>query len=197
MGKKWRKPITVRFDNLADLECRNCFQVRPQSSFRPLKYYVPVRRGIMVKMYHPFCADCRASKCEKWSHSPVYNAQVQEFLMGLRSRQQAAANNRSIAFLLTDDDVVEMFIAQCGKCALSGTPMMTETGTNGARNWWAASIDRIDSKGNYTSDNVQLVCAGVNLVKQEMPQNTFIEFCRKVVEHQVRRLDELEQAIAG
>ena len=39
------------------------------------------------------------------------------------------------------------------------------------------SVDRIDSLGDYTSDNIQLVCCVVNFMKGTMPQDLFIEFC--------------------
>jgi hypothetical protein len=43
-----------------------------------------------------------------------------------------------------------------------------------------ASVDRIDSNGGYTHDNVQLVCVRINLMKGPLQQSTFFNMCRVV-----------------
>ena len=43
-----------------------------------------------------------------------------------------------------------------------------------------ASVDRIDSNGCYTPDNVQLVCVRVNLMKGPLDQSVFFALSRLV-----------------
>jgi hypothetical protein len=45
------------------------------------------------------------------------------------------------------------------------------------------SIDRIDSSAGYVRGNVQFVCDVVNRMKQDLPQNEFFVWCRRVLEH--------------
>ena len=47
-----------------------------------------------------------------------------------------------------------------------------------------ASLDRIDSKLGYTSNNIQWVHKDLNYMKSDLDQSVFIEWCRKVVEAQ-------------
>lgn len=185
----------VSATDLGPVKCKRCNQKKPQDSFKELRYYVPVRHGRAVRMLHPFCDGCRTDRKAKWAGLECYDAKVDDYLRRLASRQKGCARPRNIAFLIEPDDVIDLFVLQKGRCALSGIKMMVEEGFVGSKNWFAASIDRIDSKGNYALDNVQLVCAGVNLLKQDMPQAMFIEFCRKVVEHQLLKMDELEKLV--
>jgi hypothetical protein len=44
----------------------------------------------------------------------------------------------------------------------------------------APSIDRIDSSGHYTPENVQIVMAAVNVMKGELSDAVFLELCRQI-----------------
>lgn len=87
--------------------------------------------------------------------------------------------------LLSKHDCVALLVAQEYKCALTGVKLTCtlEKGTVCKTN---ASIDRIDPKGPYTKDNVQLVCAAINKLRVDMPMNDFINWCKKVSEYAVR-----------
>jgi hypothetical protein len=87
---------------------------------------------------------------------------------------------------LTVDMMVNLLEAQNGRCALSGVTL-TCTLQKGVINRTNASIDRIDPKGAYTLDNVQLVCAVLNNFRVDTPLNEFIDWCRKVAEYAVHK----------
>lgn len=77
-----------------------------------------------------------------------------------------------------------LFEEQSGKCALSGFEM-TIQGKRGTNDYWhSVSLDRIDSSGGYTPDNVQLVCTGVNYMKKDMSDDLFRQFCKGVVDNE-------------
>ena len=44
------------------------------------------------------------------------------------------------------------------------------------------SLDRIDSLQSYTLDNIQLMRSTINIMKSDLEQNSFIEFCDRVVQ---------------
>ncbi len=75
----------------------------------------------------------------------------------------------------------ELWEKQQGRCAITGVQM---THTRGAgRVMTNASLDRIDSRSGYEPGNLQLVCFIVNVMKQELALDEFIQWCRKVVTH--------------
>jgi hypothetical protein len=75
-----------------------------------------------------------------------------------------------------------LLATQGGKCALSGVEL-TCTLQRGVVSKTNVSIDRIDPKGAYTLDNVQLVCAVLNKFRIDTPLDEFIDWCRKVADH--------------
>lgn len=88
--------------------------------------------------------------------------------------------------LLSKQDCVALLEAQDYKCALTGVELtcILEKGTVCKTN---ASIDRIDPKGPYTRDNVQLVCAAINKLRVDMSVDDFINWCKKVSDHALRK----------
>lgn len=76
------------------------------------------------------------------------------------------------------DFVAEMMDKQGGKCALTGWEIFLSN----KRGQNTASIDRIDSDGDYTKDNVQLVHKLVNRCKLNNSEHDFYVICRAVTE---------------
>ena len=83
---------------------------------------------------------------------------------------------------ITKEELLEMRIKQNGLCALSGVEMTCKL-EKGIKCWTNASIDRILPGGYYTPDNIQLVCAAVNVFRNQIPLAEYIEWCRRVAEH--------------
>lgn len=99
----------------------------------------------------------------------------------LYRRVQDGASDRgprgkTIPFDLTHDDLLEIWT---GVCALSGIPLRIGT-SKGRSSETTASVDRIDSAKPYTRGNVQWVHKSVNLMKQTLGQDDFIEWCKRV-----------------
>lgn len=78
-----------------------------------------------------------------------------------------------------------LYAGQEGKCALSGLQMIIRAPRKSDGFWMSISLDRIDSRIGYIQGNVQLTCTGVNLMKKDMPNEMFINFCKKVTEMNV------------
>lgn len=97
------------------------------------------------------------------------------------ARERRRDTSRSIKFNLSIQDLWNLFLKQKRKCALSGAeinfpPCKLSGGT--------ASLDRIDSSGDYVIDNVQWVHKDINLMKQTLKQSSFVEWCKKVASYQ-------------
>lgn len=80
---------------------------------------------------------------------------------------------------LTKEILLEILEKQNRLCALSGVELTCKrkSGTIYRTN---ASVDRIDPKGPYTKDNIQLVCVAVNKFRIDMDIEEYINWCRKV-----------------
>ena len=147
-----------------------------------------------TKSYDEFKADksnvdgcyfyCR--KCEKQQickYSSTFDGFIKISLGNLKKH----ANTRNIPFEIGELDVIDLFKKQNGKCALTGTEMThklhEEGSTRGKKYYHNISVDRIDSRLNYTKDNIQLVCSSLNVSKWDIPMEDFLTICRKVVEY--------------
>lgn len=75
---------------------------------------------------------------------------------------------------------------QGGLCALSGVPLTCKL-EKGAKCLTNASIDRINPKGAYSEDNIQLVCVALNIFRVDMPVAEFVDWCKKVSDYALRK----------
>ena len=85
--------------------------------------------------------------------------------------------------LLSQDILLKKLEEQDYKCALSGVPLTCnlEKGIKFPTN---ISVDRIIPGGPYAENNIQLVCRALNSWRADLSLSDYIEWCRKVVEHQ-------------
>jgi hypothetical protein len=91
-------------------------------------------------------------------------------------------------FTITIEQIYEMWINQNKKCKLSGLDISFEnTNNKKTRHRFdlvcTASLDRIDSKKDYTLDNIQLVHKDINMMKKEYNQKYFIDLCKLVAKN--------------
>jgi len=83
------------------------------------------------------------------------------------------------------EDLEEQWVKQDGKCALSGVELcFSEVQySDVTKPRGSASVDRIDSNVGYVKSNIQFVDKRINIMKQDMSQEDFIDMCRKISEH--------------
>lgn len=78
----------------------------------------------------------------------------------------------------TIDDLMGMFAAQDGRCAITQIPM---TWAKGAVLPTSISLDRIDPDGGYSSDNLRLVCHAVNAFRGRMSDDELFVMALAIV----------------
>jgi len=95
------------------------------------------------------------------------------------NRFQKGAKQRGIEFTVTAKYLYELFISQNECCSLSGIKLILPTNSKGA-NKGTASLDRVDSSKGYIEGNLQWVFKPLNIMKNTLTQDEFIELCRKI-----------------
>jgi len=85
------------------------------------------------------------------------------------------AKGRSLSWDLEIEDIIAMWNAQNGCCALSGIRMEKNPKT------W--SLDRIDNDKGYEKDNVHLVLKKLNMMRGKYSVTEFIELAKAVARH--------------
>jgi hypothetical protein len=85
---------------------------------------------------------------------------------------------RGIPFEIEVADLQDQWDRQGGRCALTGEQLSVTMRED--RN---ASLDRINSGGPYSRDNIQWVSKEINIMKNSLPETKFVELCAKVIAH--------------
>lgn len=91
---------------------------------------------------------------------------------------RASATDRNIPFNITAQEAWNLFLTQKRKCALSGESISFNRKPIGT-----ASLDRKDSAGPYSIENVQWIQKDINYMKMDLPQDRFIQLCRQIAEY--------------
>jgi hypothetical protein len=144
-----------------------------------------------IKDVSEFSNDCKnsdglRSTCKTCSINHIYNygSTLDGFIKMLYYDLISNAKKRYISVNITIDDIKSQYNNQVGLCAMTRFKMTwikhpneSETHIN---NKFNISVDRIDSNKGYTKDNIQLVCATANIIKNKLPQDKFIEICKKI-----------------
>lgn len=96
-----------------------------------------------------------------------------------------AQNRRNLEFTISSNDLMNLLVAQNGKCALTGWELeFSRGGTFGSgTNPMSCSIDRKNNTLGYMLGNVQLVCWKANKIKSDLTDQEFKELCKAVANH--------------
>jgi len=104
-------------------------------------------------------------------------------------RMSELAKRRGIDVHVTIQELDDLFVAQNGKCALSGLDIgfhvVPPDKHTQRKSMWrhSASLDRIDSSGIYTIDNIQWLHQSINTMKNTFSQSNFIHLCTLVADN--------------
>ena len=163
-------------------ECTDCNTIKPASDFS--SEFNPIEK---CKIYKSRCYECSRKLRTLNREESLRNGSLEDFMKSqiTDAKQRNSAYNRAHPddvrdFNLTASFLMELFEKQDGKCALTGIPMLTNSHRddrpdNVRCNPNKMSIDRIDSKLGYTTDNVQLLTWITNSEKMDMTNEQFIQ----------------------
>lgn len=123
-----------------------------------------------------FCKACSNRTTENTHQGYYRNIRISWY-----NRIRSNAETRRKHWAITMDDLADLMESQNHRCALTGWSIAFPELRPGVPN--QASIDRIDSSGDYTRDNIQLLEYRINMMKQSYSQEDFITACHAVATH--------------
>ena len=109
------------------------------------------------------------------SYVPKHTREIDSRLRNLHTK---AKNRYKKEFNISETDVFDLWGKQEGLCAYTKLPMLATS-----NQFNTVSLDRIDSSKGYIVGNIQLVCAAINKMKQEYPEELFIQLCHCVAQN--------------
>lgn len=152
-------------------ECKEC-----RKEARKQLNYPRIKEG------NKLCNKCNINKDVSEFNSDSRN--TDGFIKLLYKDLISNAKKRNIQVYVTIDDIKSQYENQLGFCTLtrfkltwSKYPVESQFHIN---NKYNISVDRIDSNKDYTKNNIQLVCALVNIIKYKLSSDKFIELCKKI-----------------
>ena len=113
------------------------------------------------------CRSCRLQAFQKQT-SATYLTYLHEIYKTAKGR----ARRRETEFSLDKQDLIDLWIAQEGRCALSGVVLTHHRDGSGKKDF-NGSIDRINNLKGYHITNVQMVAYRVNIMKNTLPEDLF------------------------
>ena len=112
------------------------------------------------------------------------------YLQALMYNSKLNGKKRGLEWNLDVDVLMDLWIEQQGKCALTGVQMTYGTPESGQASCWSnVSIDRIDSGAGYVVGNIQLVTQRVNRVKTDLSMDDLIVVCKQILDVAGEALD--------
>lgn len=115
---------------------------------------------------------------KKWDNKEFRNAAMRKYrdtMKGKYNQWKVSAKKSNHEWHLTLADLENIPMV----CHYSGLEMTMEQSK-----YNTISIDRIDSAGHYTKDNVVFCCADINRMKQEFTVSHLFFLCKKIIEHE-------------
>lgn len=191
--------------------CDCCAASLPSSSFDPLPFArtlsksAPRAPGLArCALLRTVCTACRRAQADLLRHNASVTPAVRAFWRRKMSSLKQGALTRGILVAIDEDDLVQLFLKQEGRCALSGLALdiaAVSVAGRGGRAELCPSVDRIDSHGNYILGNVQILAQVVNIMKNDVEEGRFVDLCRAIASCETRRQrdreDDLLHAISS
>lgn len=151
--------------------CPECDQVLSREAFR----FRRERRGRGF-FRDNICQRCNGLRVAAYRRTAAGRAA--EIVRAAKHR----AKSEGWAFDLSKEWVAEQLTALKGRCEVTGLPFGDHGSLHAFASPYVVSLDRIDSAGGYTRDNVQFVLNWVNWSKKSLPMEEFIRLCRAVAQ---------------
>ncbi len=146
--------------------CQTCHEILPQDCFAKRGPSSPSADGLEYRCY----------VCERKRGLDKHTTKslITEKVWGCIDR--ATKKNRLCE--ITAETVEAQFELQRHRCYYTDDDLTWEPGLDNT-----ASVDRIDSTRSYVEGNIAVCCVVINLMKNDAPVKTFVDYCRAIVQN--------------
>jgi hypothetical protein len=134
------------------------------------KQNVPCHKWI--KKEFSVCRHCKIGGNKHYKWSGVGEMPGYAFYKTIQNSRRIG-----VSHTISKNYLWNLFLAQKGKCALSGIDIVFHSQCHDKQ---TASVDRIDSSKGYVEGNVQWIHKDINKMKNEYPQDYYIKLCQMV-----------------
>ena len=111
----------------------------------------------------------------------------------IHGRQKSAAVKRGITFDLKAGEVYALMRSTGFRCAISGVAFAKRDVSEGKRDPWAPSIDRIENRQSYSLENVRVVCLAANIAMSDWGFDVLLRLSRGIHRSSLVFAEELVQ----
>ena len=119
------------------------------------------------------------SRCKTCAVNVTLESSVKHWSRLMLYRCKESAEHKGLVLSITEQDILDIFDSQEGKCFWSGIQMLP---SKIHRYPFKPSPDRLDNSLGYTKDNVVLCCVFMNVGRNSCDLDTFISAIRKYPE---------------
>lgn len=95
------------------------------------------------------------------------------------------AEDRNLIFQITIEQIWDLFLRQNRKCIFTGIELKFPLSRSDTTQ--TASLDRINSSKGYVLDNVQWVHKDINIMKQSMNDEEFLDWIKIIYNHSCKQ----------
>jgi hypothetical protein len=109
-------------------------------------------------------------------------------------RLEVGAKQRDLTVSITIDDIYRLYNKQEKRCYFTGLPVgfNDDLNTKSVNASHTASVDRLDSTRDYSLDNICISHKDINRMKNNMPLDRFLEYCRLIAEQHPRKPESVQ-----
>lgn len=112
----------------------------------------------------------------------------------MHERHRGGAVKRGIPFDLTPGSIYALMKSTGFRCAVSGIPFAKRQVSDGKRDPWAPSIDRIENRQGYTLENVRVVSLAANIAMGDWGLDVLLRLSRGIHRSSLTLADELTRS---
>lgn len=168
------KKVITNPDKQGNIPCRVCKESKSKEEFY-------LCNGKYVRE----CKNCQSARKQKYRRTRNQRTDIDSHIKALISgcitrtkglTKKGSAKNRECT--ITIEDIKKLYKEQQGKCKISGIQMTAIIGHG--KQVYNISIDRKDNTKGYIPDNIQLVCAHINIMKGAISEYELINICNQI-----------------
>lgn len=159
-------------------DCKNCSNKCKQ------QYYINNKEKIKRKVKKW----AQSNKEQRKEVQKKYNNTIKGRLIKTMKAAHSRAKINNLTYNLDTDFLLELWVKQNGKCALTKIEFELINKTNFISNPFAPSIDKINPKQGYTKNNVRLVCVAVNYALNEFGEEIFKQICQAYLNQSINNV---------